>query len=459
MRVLISSLLQKKEKAKDNTGKLIKTLFALSIPTMTEEILSTLLQYADTAMVGRLGEKATASVSVTTTIGWLTGALVYALGTGILSLTANAYGAKDKRMAGQLSFLAVKLSVFSGIIIGAISLLLSPVIPAWMGAEEEIRQQASIYYAIISVPMIFRSISAILGSSIRAVQNTKDPMKISIISNIVNIVLDFVLIYPANLGVTGAAIATAISYTLSGILTIILFRRTEFLKPEREKGRAFSLFKKTPKAIVREYTKVALPLVLSSVVSCLGYVVFAALVSRMGTTVFAAHSIAVNAETIFYIPGYGLRTASAALIGAAIGEGDQTKKRKYCIITVAFTVLLMCLTGVTLFFTAGPLMSLFTPSDNVISLGAHCLRLVAFSEPFFGLMVAMEGIFYGNGKTLWPFVVETISMWGIRIAGCAVGINYFSFDLSMVWYVMIIDNIVKAVLLALPFVFRRYRRK
>ncbi len=444
-----------KEIEVQTTGKLIKTLFALSIPTMTEEILSTLLQYADTAMVGRLGEKATASVSVTTTIGWLTGAVIYALGTGILSLISNAYGADDRRKAKHLSHLAVKLSVFSGIIIGAVSLLLSPVIPVWMGAEKDIRQQASIYYVIISLPMIFRSITAILGSSIRAVQNTKDPMKISIISNIVNIVLDFILIYPANLGVTGAAIATAISYTLSGILTIILFRRTEFLNPK--KG-SFSLFKKTPKAIVREYTKVALPLVLSSVVSCLGYVVFAALVSRMGTTVFAAHSIAVNAETIFYIPGYGLRTASAALIGAAIGEGDPEKKKKYCIITVAFTVMLMFLTGVTLFFTAGPLMSLFTPSSEVISLGAHCLRLVAFSEPFFGLMVAMEGIFYGTGKTLWPFVVETISMWGIRIAGCAIGINLFSFELSSVWYMMIIDNVVKAILLTLPFFFKRYRR-
>ena len=442
-------------KEKQTTGKLIKTLFALSIPTMTEEILSTLLQYADTAMVGRLGEKATASVSVTTTIGWLTGAVIYALGTGILSLTANAYGASDRRTAAKLSALAVKLSVYSGIVIGAVSLLLSPLIPVWMGAEEGIRQQASIYYAIISLPMIFRSASAILGSSIRAVQNTKDPMKISIITNIVNIVLDFVLIYPANLGVTGAAIATAISYTLSGILTIILFKRTEFLHSEKKKDISSVLRSKTPKAIVSEYTKVALPLVLSSAVSCLGYVVFAALVSRMGTTIFAAHSIAVNAETIFYIPGYGLRTAAAALIGAAIGEGDPEKKKKYCLITVAFTVFLMCLTGVTLFFTAGPLMSLFTPSETVIGLGAHCLRLVAFSEPFFGLMVAMEGIFYGTGKTLWPFITETISMWGIRIAGCWIGISFFSFDLSAVWYMMIIDNVVKALLLTLPFVFRR----
>ena len=451
-----------KEIEVQTTGKLIKTLFALSIPTMVEEILSTLLQYADTAMVGRLGEKATASVSVTTTIGWLTGALIYALGTGILSLTSKAFGASDKRMAVKLSALAVKLSVFSGIIIGAVSLLLSPVIPVWMGAEEDIRQQASIYFAIISLPMIFRSISAILGSSIRAVQNTRDPMKISILSNIVNIVLDFILIYPANLGVTGAAIATAVSYTLSGILTIILFRRTEFLNPERKEGRPSSLrsilFKKTPKAIVREYTKIAVPLVFSSAASCLGYVAFAALVSRMGTTVFAAHSIAVNAETIFYIPGYGLRTASAALIGAAIGEGDPVKKRKYCVITVVFTVFLMCLTGITLFFTAEPLMSLFSPSETVICLGAHCLRLVAFSEPFFGLMVAMEGIFYGTGKTLWPFIIETISMWGIRIAGCAIGINLFSFELSSVWYMMIIDNVVKALLLPLPFIFKRRRR-
>ena len=300
---------------------LFRTLVRLSIPTMAEEILTTLLQYVDTAMVGRLGERATASVSVTTTVTWLVGSLLAAVGTAVLALIAQAAGAGDRARAAKLSQQALLLAAGCGILFGGVSMALSPFIPVWMGAEPAIQKQASLYFFIISLPMVFRAANTILGAAIRATQDTKTPMLISMGANCLNAGLNYALIYSWGLGVTGAAIATALSHVVSGSLMLLAYRRTPLL---RWNWREFA----PDPVLLRQCAKTGLPVLGTSLTSCLGYVVFAGMIAgSMSTTVFAAHSIAVTAETVFYIPGYGLRTASSALVGAALGEGDRKKLR------------------------------------------------------------------------------------------------------------------------------------
>ena len=238
---------------------------------------------------------------------------------------------------------------------------------------------ASRYFLIISLPLLFRAASTIFGAAIRATQDTKTPMFISMGCNFSNVLLNGIFIYGLKMGVTGAAIGSAVSYTLSGILMFRAFCRKDSLRfPWREfrvDGR-----------ILREGVSLSIPVLGTSLVSCLGYVFFAGMVSGMGTSIFAAHSIAVTAETVFYIPGYGLRTATSALVGASLGEGNREKFQCISQISVILTVVMMCVSGVVLYLAALPLMQLFTNSDKVAALGASMLRMVAFSEPFFGLM-------------------------------------------------------------------------
>ena len=158
---------------------LLKTIIFLSLPTIIEQILATLLQYVDTAMVGQLGEQATASVSITTNVTWLVNSVPGAIGTAMQVMISRASGAGDRKQVEKLSQQALFLAVVSGVILGALSIGLSPLIPVWMGAEAGIQEDASRYFFIISLPMVFRSASTILGASLRAVQNTKTPMLIS----------------------------------------------------------------------------------------------------------------------------------------------------------------------------------------------------------------------------------------------------------------------------------------
>lgn len=429
---------------------LLKTLIFLSIPTVLEEIMSTLLQYVDTAMVGRLGEQATASVSVTTTVSWLVHSIPSAIGVGILALISRAVGSEDKELVNRLSKQTMILVLVSGGIIGGLSMALSPIIPKLMGADEAIQSQASWYFFIISAPMIFRVASMLFGSAIRATKDTATPMLINFAANILNVGLNYLFIYTCSLGVIGAAIASAISYILAGIGMFVAYQHKPLLKYKLKTLRL-------DKQIMKDCFKISAPVMMTSIVSCMGYVVFASLVTNMGTTIFAAHSIAVTAETIFYIPGYGLRTATSTMVGISLGEGDRQKFKTVGKMSVAITVFMMIINGLILYFVSLPLMHIFTTSYQVAQIGADMLKLVAFSEPFFGIMIVMEGIFYGLGRTKYAFIIETFSMWCIRILFTFFCVKVWNLGLTAVWICMIADNVAKAILFIAPMVSKKFR--
>lgn len=434
--------------SKFNKKSILATLIFLAVPTVIEEIMSTLLQYVDTAMVGNLGEKATASVSVTTTVNWLIGGVFSALGVAAVAMISESVGRQNTQDAQKISSQIFILTVLSGVLAGTLCIGLSPVIPVLMGAENDIQKDASVYFAIISLPMIFRAINTVMAACLRATKNTKTPMVITLFENVLNIVLNYFFIYILKMGVIGAGVGSAISFTVSGALMLCEYRKNEWL--------SFSKSMATPdKKVIKLCLKTAYPVFLTHSVNCMGYVVFAALVSSMGTTVFAAHSIAVSAEQIFYIAGYGFRSATSTMIGISIGERNESKFRSVQKNSILITVVMMILSGTVLYFVASPLMDIFTNSENVVAIGAKMLRLVAFSEPFFGLMIVLEGIYYGLGKTKYVFATESVSMWCIRIAFTFLCVKIWKLDLTAVWYCMIADNIFKAFLLSAPFIMKR----
>lgn len=432
--------------------KIFKNLIILALPAMVEEILSTLLLYVDTAMVGHLGEKATAAVSCTTTVTWLVSCVPYAISAAFLALISRSCGAGDEKECRKLSGQALSLSIISGIVMTIICCSLAPIIPVWMHAEGNIVKDASAYFFIVSLSFVFRTLNRSYGGALRAVKDTKTPMLINTAENILNLILNALFMYVFNMGVKGAALGSAISYAVFGIVMLMAARKHDLLKFKRSDI-------KIQKNCLKACINIGVPALMTSVAGCFGYVVFASMVSGMGTTVFAAHSIAVTAEQMFYIPGYGLRTATSSLVGNAIGENDNKKRAVIEKQSIIVSVAMMCITGCILFLTALPLMRIFTPVEKVAELGSKMLMLVAFTEPFYGLMIVVEGIFYGAGRTKPVFFIETFSMWGIRILLTYFVTNQWHLSLQEVWYCMIADNLFKALGLFTVYLITRNREK
>ncbi len=434
--------------------EMIAVILALAWPTMLEQLMQTAVQYVDTAMVGSLGTQATAAVGATSTVSWLVGSTISALGVGFLSFIARACGAGDREAASRASAQALLIVLMAGTLFTALTLSLSGVIPVWMQADESIRETASRYFFILYLPMLPRTASIIFGTVLRAAGDTKSPMKIGVLVNLVNVVLNFLLIHPsrtltvfglsfpmwgAGLGVTGAAAASAIAFTVGGVLITVILWHHPLVSP---KGRRL-----TPdRDILAPCLKVALPNMLQRFGTSFGYVAFASMINSLGDISTAAHTIANTVESAFYIPGYGMQTAAATLAGNAYGARDRQRMRDLASMMIPIEIGLMILSGGLLFVLARPFMGIFSSSAEVIALGTTVLCMVALSEPFYGFSIIMEGMILGVGNTKLPFAYNIIGMWGVRIVGTFIFTQILSFGLVAAWGCMIAHNLLIFVL-------------
>ena len=437
----------------------VATILSLAWPTMLEQLMLTAVQYIDTAMVGTLGTEATAAVGATATVNWLISSTLSALGVGFLAFIARACGAHDRNGARKASSQALLVTILSGILFTGITVGISPVLPRWMQVDPKIQSLASLYFLIVYAPMLPRAASIILGTVLRAAGDTKTPMKVGVLVNILNVVGNFFLIFPtravtvfgfsftlwgAGWGVVGAAAASAISYTWGGIHITIALWRHKLVSP---KGGSL----KPDRDLLRPCLKVAFPNMLQRFGTCLGYVAFASQINALGEVATAAHTIANTVESAFYIPGYGMQAAAATLVGNAYGARDPQRMRQLSRMFIPVEVALMVITGGTLFFTAPYLVDIFSNSWEVITLGTTVLQMVALSEPMYGVSIIVEGMMLGVGRTKTPFIYNLCGMWGVRILGTYLITTFFGGGLVAAWGCMIAHNGLLFVLYLVSF--------
>ncbi|HBH94293.1 MAG TPA: MATE family efflux transporter [Ruminococcaceae bacterium] len=453
-----------KEKS-GNFFAVLPVIVSLAWPTVLEEVMQTAVQYIDTAMVGSLGKQATAAVGSTGTVSWLVGSTVSAIGVGFLAYISQAMGAGQKDKAEKASGQAVMSVIAVGILFTALTTALSGAIPVWMQVDVSIREMASRYFLILYSPMLFRTASIIFGTVLRSVGDTKSPMIAGIFVNVINVILNFFLIYPtrnvslfgndfiifgAGWGIDGAAAASAAAYTVGGIIITVTFWKHKTISPKGQKFRP-------DMAILKPCLKVAIPNMLQRFATSLGYVAFASMINSLGETATAAHTIANTVESAFYIPGYGMQTAAATLSGNACGAVDKKRLSELAKITITLVVVLMILSGGLLFLFAPQLMGLFSKDDDVIRLGTAVLRMVAVSEPFYGVPIVVEGIMQGAGKTVTPFIFNLLGMWCVRIVGTFICTQLLGLGLIAAWGCMIGHNILLFILFIVHYATGRWK--
>ena len=434
-------------------------IFTLAWPTMLEQLLQTAVQYVDFAMVGSLGTEAAAAVGATTTVNWLVGSTVSAIAVGFLAIIAKAIGEGNNSLVRRTSGQTVFITLICGAVFTVVPLALSPVVPILMHVDPLVRHDASLYFFILYTPMLFRCASIIFGTALRASGDTKTPMRVGLLVNAANVTLNYLFIYPLRtvklfgfnvtipglgLGVIGAAAASAIAYAIGGVCITVALYRHKLLSP---KGQKIS----PDREILTPCMKVAFPNMCQRFGTSLGYVVFASMINSLGGVATAAHSFANTVESAFYIPGYGMQTAAATLAGNAYGENNREKLRDISSMILKIEVFLMILSGTTLFITAPYMMRIFSSDVAVIALAVTVLRMVALSEPFYGVSIIIEGILQGVGKTVTSFKYNLIGMWCIRIVGTFVCTQILSLGLESAWGCMIAHNITLFVLFVIHY--------
>ncbi len=432
----------------------------LAFPTIFENMMSTLVQFADTAMVGSLGAAATAAVAVNASPTWVMNSLVMSVGVGGTALIARLIGGQKQKEAEDACRQVFVLGIAAGLCLMALGYFMAPVIPVIMQADPALYGEAIDYMRIISLGFVPYYTGMALAAAARGAGDMRTPMLVSGAANLLNVIGNFLLIYPsrqvtllgfqwtmwgAGMGVRGAALSTAVSTGLSGVFMMIsLLRGSHHLRLHL--GKLLPDF-----SLIRRILKVGIPAALERLSISLGQMVFISMVASLGTVQLAAHHLAVTIESLSYMPGYGFAAAAATLVGQSLGAEEPEKARLQGGLSIRIAVIVMSFVGVLLYAFSGWWMALFTPEMDVREIGAAILRICAFEQPFTALYIVSSGALRGAGDTRMPFLISLISMWGVRLILAWLFIWQLGLGIEGAWWAMVIDLCFRGLFMLLRF--------
>ena len=394
---------------------------ALSIPSILEQLVVTAMGYIDAAMVGHIGAEATAAIGIVSSSTWLLHGILVGLYNAFSIQIAQYLGADRQQDARGVLRQAMLFNLAAGLAAAAFGIGISGHLPGWLGADVSLQANASAYFAIWSAALPFTMAMGMYTSMLRASGDALTPGLISVLVCVLDVVFNFFLINPtrtlwgitvwgAGLGVPGAALGTALATVVGGLLAlcILLFREGPLCihKPGSWK---------ITRACIRNLGKVGVPLAAERAALSSAQVLQVRIVSQLGTVAIAANSLGVSAEGLCYMAGYGIQGAAIALIGQAVGAHRKDMAKRFAWLCTLMGMGIMTLTGAGLFAFAPALMSIFTADAAVIALGARVLRIEAFAEPMFGASIVASGAMQGAGDSTACFVLNLVSMWGIRL--------------------------------------------
>ncbi len=414
-------------------GEKLRLIISLSIPSILAQISATVMFFIDASMVGHLGARASAAIGLVETTGWLMGGLASAANMGFSVQVAHAIGANDFERARRVLRQSLVCCTAWAVAISLIALLISPFLPYWLGGTEEIAYDATLYFAIFAGCGIFFQMEGLAGSMLKCSGDMKIPSVLNILMCILDVAFNYIFIYILDMGVKGAAIGTGMAMLITASLMLyFLLCRSDML---HLKGRTGSF---RPHAdVVGNAFRIGAPMGLQHMLMGGAQVVSTLIVAPLGTIAIAAHSLGITVESLCYMPGFGIAEAATTLVGQSFGAGKRLLTQSFARMSTALGIGVMTFMGLLMWGFAPELMSLLTPIDDIIRLGAQCLRIEAFAEPLFAAAIVCNGIFVGAGDTLKPAAMSLLSMWGIRLTLAA--LLAASYGLTGVWTAMAIE--------------------
>ncbi|WP_373834017.1 MATE family efflux transporter, partial [Bacteroides heparinolyticus] len=375
-------------------GQQLRLTVQLSIPAVIAQLSSIIMQYIDAAMVGSLGAEASASIGLVSTTTWLFWGLCVAAATGFSVQVAHKIGAGDMQGARAVLRQSLIATLGFSLLLAMLGVAISDALPGWLGGDVSIRQNASLYFLIFSLFLPALQMNFLAGGMLRCSGNMHVPSMLGVTMCILDVVFNFFLIFPsrewslasysftmpgAGLGVVGAALGTVAAETVvAGILLWYLWYRSDELKLGGERG-GFQPKTKTLKRALR----ISLPMGLEHFVICGAQIMTTVIVAPLGVFAIAANSFAITAESLCYMPGYGIADAATTLVGQSLGAKRRRLTRSFARITVFMGMAIMGVMGVAMYIFAPQIIGLMTPVEEIRELGIMVLRIEAFAEPMF----------------------------------------------------------------------------
>ena len=430
-------------------GQKLNLIYQLSIPSILAQITSVMMFFIDQAMVGRIGVEAAAACGLVESSTWLCGSMTSAASMGFSVQVAHFIGANDFKKARSVFRHGLIITLLFSILIETVGLLISGRLPFWLGGGADIAGDATIYFAVFMLVMPFFQLSNLSCSMLKCSGNMRIPSIMSVMMCVLDVVFNYIFIFVFHLGVLGVAIGTGLAIVIGGsVQAYYAVCKSDML----------SLVKRMEKFVfnwdyIRNALKISAPMAAQSILMSGAQIVSTMIVAPLGNISIAANTFAITAESLCYMPGYGIGEAATTLIGQSIGAGRRELCKSFSRMAVFSGMIVMALMGAVMYVTAPQLMAIMTPEQAIVDLGAAVLRIEAFAEPMFAASIVCYSVFVGAGDTFKPALMNLCSMWFVRLSLAALLAR--DYGLRGVWTAMAIELIFRGSI----FLWRMFRGK
>ena len=356
-----------------SAGQKVRLAVMLSVPAVVAQLSSIVMQYIDASMVGSLGAEASAAIGLVSTTTWLFGGLLSAAASGFSVQVAHRIGAGDWEGAQRVLRQSVVAVLAFSLLLASIGAGISSSLPVWLGGTESIHRDASTYFLIISLFLPALQMQFLAGGMLRCSGNM--------------------------------LVAWLLWYLRHG---------TSHLRLAGLRGWRQSIADTLRKAV-----KIGFPMGLEHGVICSAQIAITTIVAPLGVCSIAANSFAITAESLCYMPGYGIAEAATTLVGQSVGARRRDLTWSFAKITVGMGMAVMAVMGVLMYVAAPEIIGLMTPVDEIRRLGVMALRIEAFAEPMFAASIVAYGVCVGAADTLKPCLMNFLSIWAVRLTMAA----------------------------------------
>ena len=408
----------------------LELIVELSIPSMLAQITTVMMFFIDAAMVGHLGAAASASIGLVETTTWLMGSILSAVSLGFSVQVAHFIGANDFTRARQVFRHALVCGVAFSVLMALVGASIHQSLPYWLGGKDDIAPMSSGYFLIFSLTLPAVLLFHLMSAMLKSAGEMRVPSLLSIMMCGLDVAFNYLFIYVLKLGVVGAALGTMSAY----FFTVIPMAWQAICK---NKIIALRL-DRTPfvwmGSYVRNAVKISFPVAVQNILMGSAQVVSTLIVAPLGNVAIAANSFAITAESLCYMPGYGVGDAATTLVGQTYGAGRSDLCKNFAHLTIGVGMLVMAFMGVVMFVFAPEMIGFLSPVEEIRQLGAMVLRIEAFAEPFFAAAIVSYAVCVAAGDTLKPAAMSLFSMWCVRLTLAYVLAQ--SYGLRGVWVAM-----------------------
>lgn len=440
----------------------------LAVPAILAQLSSIIMQYIDASMVGRLGADDSASVGLVSSSLWLFWGICASATTGFSVLVAHRLGAGKPEEARDVLRQGITLTLAFSLLVGLIGVLIARPLPYWLGGNATIAHNATVYFFAWAAALPIISMTYLCGGILRAAGNMKVPALINVGMCLADVILNFFLIFPdhhisigaysftlpgANLGVLGAAIGTVGAEILAAI--VMTYYLLAVQKDMRLKGNPSGSFRPTKALSLRAFS-ISTPMIVEHLVFCGAQIMITVIVAPLGTIAIAANAFAVTAESICYMPGFGIGDAATTLTGQSHGAKRPDLVVRFSFLAIGLGVLIMTIMGALLYIFAPVMMSIMTTVPEIQSLGVEVLRIEAWVEPLYAASIVAYGAFVGVGDTMIPAIMNFGSIWAVRIPLAAIMAPIFG--LQGVWIAMAVELSFRGLIFMIRTVWKARQR-